>query len=74
MVINKAKTTHLCDLDLILILCVCFEIVTDFTKYFYADFSGSDRWQSLRRESASGGYWVTRKTKKTLFICGMAKS
>ena len=51
---NKAKTTRFCDCDLIFVLWVCFWIVTDFTKYFYADFSGCDRRQTLLCELASG--------------------
>ena len=51
---NKAKTTCFCDCDRIFVLWVCFWIVTDFTKYFYADFSGCDRRQTLLRVSAPG--------------------
>jgi hypothetical protein len=51
---NKAKTTLFCDVVHVLVLCVCFWIVTDFTKYFYADFSGCDRRQTLPGVSTSG--------------------
>jgi uncharacterized membrane protein len=51
---NTAKTTPFRDVCHILISCVCFWIVTDFTKYFYADFSGCDRRQTLIRDSAPG--------------------
>jgi hypothetical protein len=48
------------------VLCVCFWIVTDFTKYFYADFSGCDRRQTLLCDSASG--CIARHVKlKTTF-------
>ncbi|MCK6689398.1 hypothetical protein L8T09_16945 [Enterobacter asburiae] len=51
---NAAKTTLFCDGCHTFVLCVCFWIVTDFTKYFYADFSGCDRGQTLLSDSASG--------------------
>jgi hypothetical protein len=54
MVRNKAKTTLFCDGVHVLVLCVCFRIVTDFTKYFYADFSGCDRRQTLHGDSVPG--------------------
>jgi len=71
---NKAKTTHFCDCDRIFVLWVCFWIVTYFTKYFYADFSGCDPQQILFCDLASGWHHATHKAKKPLFICGMAKS
>jgi hypothetical protein len=51
---NAAKTTLFCDGCHFLALWVCFWIVTDFTKYFYADFSGCDRRQTLPGVSTSG--------------------
>jgi hypothetical protein len=51
---KKAKHTLLCDCCHVLFWRVCFWIVTDFTKYFYADFSGCDRRQTLLRVSAPG--------------------
>jgi len=51
---KKAKSTPLCDYRHVLLWRVCFWIVTDFTKYFYADFSGCDRRQTLLRVSAPG--------------------
>ncbi|EHF5000714.1 hypothetical protein QUG71_13650 [Enterobacter asburiae] len=57
---NAAKTTLFCDGCRTFVLCVCFWIVTDFTKYFYADFSGCDRGQTLLSDSASGWHSATR--------------
>jgi hypothetical protein len=57
---NAAKTTLFCDGCHDLVLWVCFWIVTDFTKYFYADFSGCDRRQTLLSDSASGWHSATR--------------
>ncbi|MFA1018929.1 hypothetical protein AB8780_14870 [Enterobacter sp. SAT-E-asb] len=54
MATKKAKSTLLCDCRHVLFRRVCFWIVTDFTKYFYADFSGCDRRQTLLRISAPG--------------------
>ncbi|MDM7073156.1 hypothetical protein QUG65_15245 [Enterobacter asburiae] len=57
---NAAKTTLFCDGCRTFVLCVCFWIVTDFTKYFYADFSGCERGQTLLSDSASGWHSATR--------------
>lgn len=64
MAINKAKTTHFCDVYHTLLPCVCFWIVTNFTKNFYAEFSGCDRRQILPGDSTPGCHEVTHKAKK----------
>jgi hypothetical protein len=57
---RKKQKPPFCD-GVTFVLCVCFWIVTDFTKYFYADFSGCDRRQTLLCDSAPG--CMTRKAK-----------
>ncbi|HDR2892666.1 TPA: hypothetical protein I4G69_003552 [Enterobacter asburiae] len=71
---NGAETTCFCDFCHVLCLWVCFCIVTNFTKYFYADFSDCDPRQIPFCDLAPGCHQATHKAKKSLFICGMAKS
>jgi len=59
---KKAKVTSLCDCCHVFVWCVCFKIVTDFTKYFYADFSGCDRQQTLICDR--GFEWMPHKKLK----------
>jgi hypothetical protein len=51
---KTADLMLICDGCHISILRVCLGIVTGFTKYFYADFSGCDRRQTLCQGSTPG--------------------
>ncbi|QCZ27389.1 hypothetical protein FHN83_12420 [Leclercia adecarboxylata] len=64
MRVKAALQVIKCEINHISSSRVCFRSVINSTKYFYADFSGCDRWQHLLLQSTPGCNSATRIAKK----------